>query len=282
MEAPTGILSPRVEQILQSPEITIEANSYKTRGRPIELSINGEKTEWHSVKGGVTYASDQNNKAIHSASYEILFSPATKEWLKIVPPEALLLKKSDVFTQRLKVSAEIGRTALIVAGLPQLAAQFRDVSIKIKGEEVYGFISPHIGPSLEYLLYKASGQKKPKTPPNDTKKFFEIMYDEAYHQAEFLYLKHNMWMSDPNPGNILLHVEPNDIRVVLIDFSTSEQVKDSQFSHIRKDQLSPEAHAAIVARERAKSIRKLQETFRSACNNLQISFNPSSPSAHTV
>lgn len=258
-----------VGEALKSSElqVLVEANSYRTR-RIIPLEIDDQIQDWHSVKGGLNTQPDKvrDPNKLNVVSFEVLFNPQTRSWLKIVPPEATNKKPLE---ERLRKGAGIAQTALLVAHLPQLAQQVRGLQLETENqltsskEVVYGFLSPHIGPSLEYL-YKLLGQNL--SP--EVADFFERVYSIAFHQASRLYLDYGYWVADPNLGNILLHQTPDGLAVVLIDFANKKQIMEHRFSEI-PDQLSDRRQKL-----REKILARLAGRFEKEYQRLHLFFNP--------
>lgn len=267
-----GILIPTgLEKVFHSTQSTVEANSYRTRGQPIEVTANGRKGSWHSLKGGLTRTTEHKDLQ-RSLSYEVLFNPESKEWLKMVPPIAHRLDIYGRMADRLKTSAAHERTALEIAGLPRLVDKVEDCELDVKGQETYGFISPHIGPSLEYIIYGLTGEKKPRELPEEAKGFFSQVYSIACDQAERLYLHHGIWMADPNPGNILLHEGDRGVHVVLIDFSNSDQVKENTFDHIPASRFSPDEYSRVIRSILGNRLSRLHDLFRQHCRERGVPF----------
>ena len=166
--------APDIREALRTSQSLIEANSYRTR-EVIDVAVNGRTEKWHSLKGGVTPKNKDTDSDSGNVSYEIFFNPTTNSWLKIVRPETKKSGLYERFETRLRKSAQQQRTALEVAGLPKLASQIKDTEVEINGQKVYGFTSPHIGPTLEFILYKITGHRKGRKLPTDAVDFFSYV-----------------------------------------------------------------------------------------------------------
>ena len=263
--------APDIREALRTSQSITEANSYRTR-EVVDITVNGSVGKWHSLKGGVTPHRKESSTESGNVSYEIFFNPTTNSWLKIVRPEAKKSGLYERFETRLRKSAQQQRTALEVAGLPKLASQIKDTEVEIKGQKVYGFTSPHIGPTLEFILYKITGHRKGRKLPTDAVDFFSYVYSIASDQAEKLYLDFGVWTSDPNPGNILLHQAEDGIHVVLIDFSNSEQQQDNIFSHVPKDRFEPEAYLSKIKDMLMRRVKRLHRRLEEHCNERGVPF----------
>lgn len=230
-------------------ELQVIANSYKTRAI-IDLVINGKQEAWHSLKGGILEQNKVDYKKLKGITYLVLYNPESNLWLKMVPPETVQ-KSTEGLALRLKRSVPAAKKALRIAGLPDIAEQLMNCKIIITGKTVDGFISPHIGPSVDYYLKKLL----PKGEQIDVnaKDFLSEVYRIAFNQALRLYLNHNVWVDDPNPGNILMHFDQNNIRVVLIDFANNKQTARTTF-----EKTFPERRSEQLL----KKMQQLYESFR--------------------
>jgi hypothetical protein len=151
-----------------------------------------------------------------------------------------------------------------IAGVPELAEKVEECSVNIRGKDVYGFISPHIGQSMEHYINEASTRTDNQ---DDVKKFINTVYAIAFDEALQLYEKYGYWMNDPNPGNIILHEKDNQIHVVLIDFATNHQVKIIKPENIPVDRIPPEKRANILEQKRLDHIAFLRANFVKQCKN---------------
>lgn len=271
MEIGVGIV-PESKELLD-PSLAIEcANSYGTRGRPYEIVVNGNMEIWHSLKGGKNPTKETPLDDIN-ASYEVLWSPATKRWLKLVPPEVKNnLSNYQKLQDRLSLSSTIAKRALEVAGLPHLTDSISECSVEIRGEETSGFTSAHIGPSVQYLLERFSESNPIPGQEIDTDSFSEI-YKIAFDEAAFLYLRYGYWMDDPNPGNIILRDEADGVHVVLIDFSNQAQTEMIDFG-IPADKMLPEKYKEKMDKLLFKNVIRLHDKFAKQCANYGIPFAP--------
>lgn len=253
-----------IERLSSSAFSKVDVNTYKTRGEPLQLVVSGNQGVWHSLKGGINRQVAHRATQITEVTYETLFNPQTNSWMKLVPPES----SDPALEERLRVSATIQRVALQLAGLPHLAKEVVDQQIQMLGREVYGFSSPHLGPSLQYY------QKRLATPTEAykivgwAKTFFEDIYKLAFDQAVQLYLHYGYWYNDPNPGNIVLHHGEHGVYVVLIDFANKLQKKDSQFSNI------PEYKASHRQTMRLRTVQRINDIFAQQCQGMGLSFSP--------
>lgn len=237
----------------------VEANSYRTRGEPIPITIAGSTSEWHSVKGGINPQSN-GPKNIDHTQFEILFNPKTDTWLKIVPTEM----KGERSINVLKKSVEIGKAACSVAGLPELADEITEQEVEIQGKKVYGFTSPHFGQSIQHYAKEALKRGDNK---DDIREFVGTVYDIAFQQAKRLYEEYGYWTDDPNPGNILLHEKDGQYYVLLIDFSNTQQEKTVNPDRIPAHIAPPDKIAEIVAQRHEKNIADLRHKFAKQCAN---------------
>lgn len=238
---------PELRHLRDTKIASVEVNTYKTRGEPFPVVIEGEERLWHSVKGGIGKG---KNGPVTGGSFEILYNPETDTWLKIVPPET---SNSDRLTQRLKTSVGILKVALEIAKLPELVSKIDEFdNIDIRNGQTYGFISPHFGPTVEFFMrtLKRTGQK----PTPEALKFFSDVYKISFVQAVSLFLDYECWMQDPNPGNILLVGRPNNmLQVVNTDFANSTQIR------LHRNPPGPQDHMESIKRSWAKRRRRYLE-----------------------
>lgn len=205
-------------------ERSITANSFNQRGAPLELEVNGEKDLWYSLKGGIDQSKSLLGVKKDDISYEIFLNPDKRLWLKVVPPESLTDDHNPVLENRLKLAINIGREAMNIAQLPEFADQYQELLVNIRGKDVLGFLSPHIGPTVKYCLDSAL-QSKDHEVVADAVSFLSDVYEIGYEQASYLFLEHEYWMEDPNPGNIVIHEKDNRLYVALIDFATAQPIR---------------------------------------------------------
>lgn len=264
--------APRVKEIVEKTvnPTRVEANTYGTR-EVVQLRINGEESEWHSVKGGAG-PSRNYDKPLELVRYGIFYDPKTKTWLKVLPPESIGAQQFEKAEGRLRRSALQQRMALRVSGLPELAEQIKDVEVEIDGRKVYGFTSPHIGPSLGYVLSELTGSKRPKELTPDAITLFSDIYAIAADQAEKLYLDFGIWTADPNPGNILLRFTEEGIRVVLIDFANKIQDEENLFSGLSRERYKGNGYVDKLRSLLAGKIRGLHQNFIEFSNMLGVPF----------
>lgn len=212
------------EKIAEKQSPKVEANTYKTR-RIVCVQIEGRDRFFHSVKGGFE---DEIEKKTTGAVYEILFDPITNEWLKITTP-----KTNGSESKNLDKSADIMKASLELAGFDDLADQIVKCKVKIRGKETNGFVSPHIGPSLETMIRMYRDAKRTMDPERyskfgiEAKAFFSNAYASALNHSVQLYLKHGYWTQDPNPGNILFRVneQTGELKPITIDFTGKHQTR---------------------------------------------------------
>lgn len=258
METPVSV---DLKELLGSvtSEIRVEANAYRTRS-VYQLELNGRSDEWHSVKGGLNPQKFATNPTrVDDVSYEVFFNPITKQWLKVVPPEAT---QSDLLTKRLNLACEIGKAALDVAGLGYLIPTFETMDVNLRGSKNRAFLSPHLGPSLQYFITQVGqGPRHLFTPP-EHRELFRRIFGIAFEQAKELYLKYGYWTKDPNPGNIILHPTGDSCRVVLIDFTSKHQLSDNRFEHIP----DPERRQ----KQADKLMRRLKQVFQDECRTYSV------------
>lgn len=199
-------ISPAIKD-LESAYSSVEINGYKTY-RQEALNVNGVSGTWHLMKVG------------GRSKYEVFFNPEENKWLKTtsINPDDIKARK-DI----LRRGAEIERTVLRESGLTSYAEQVEDCVIKrSNGTETYGHKTKHIGPTVEYLLKEL----KHNQIDRETSSSLSRAYIQAFNLAARLYAYHGIWMSDPNPGNIVLNFDkPNDIKVTMIDFESQDQYR---------------------------------------------------------
>ncbi|OGE26782.1 hypothetical protein A3C26_03255 [Candidatus Daviesbacteria bacterium RIFCSPHIGHO2_02_FULL_39_12] len=254
MEAPVIPPELKEELALTAQHPTVEVNGYRTRGIPLELLVEGKKGIWHSVKGGFTPEPTRPHP-IHRdfLSFEVLFNGETNEWLKVVPPESY---HTVMLIGRLRRSVGMIKSSLEIAGLPELIPTVRETRLDLRGEPTYGFISPHLGGSLEYCLNILTSGRKTKLTPSAAK-FISRIYNIAFAQAVRLYLDYGHWTADPGPGNILINTQ-NGLRVVLIDFANKEQHVINNFNGTP---FEDKREGALT-----QNIVRLFELFKQQCN----------------
>lgn len=271
-EATTGLLPPSRElgQSISSTTLT-EANTYRTKSVR-KLTVEGVEGEWHSVKGGLRADLERSRTPSEYISYGVLFNPKTQTWLKVVPPEAEGSPDQDRLENILRRSVIQQRIALQLAGLPDLATQVKEVEVEIDGKNVYGFTSPHIGPSLEYIMYETTKSWRGRVDNLDAVDFFSQAYSIAADQAEKLYLEYGIWTSDPNPGNILLRQGEKGIHVVLIDFSNRLQEHEYLYARVSKERYGSEKYIDKIKSLLMSNVRQLHRRFHQCCEKRGIPF----------
>jgi hypothetical protein len=263
----------RQPEILPTPHpySAVEVNTYRTKSVH-ELSVDGIAGQWHWVKGGINPENTDYETSGGTIRYELLFNPETNTWLKIVSPKSYGTKTEETVVKRLKKSMVQQQMALEVAGLPHLRDQVKDVEVDIDGKTVYGYVAPHIGPSLESRIFSETGRRKSMNISPELSDFISQVYSTAADQAEKLYLDFGIWFSDPNPGNILLREEPDGIHVVLIDFSNKTQERSNIFTHITPGRYSSEKYMAVIKRMLGSTVKTLHRRFEFYCNSIGIPF----------
>lgn len=247
-----GAIIERRELPPQRP-VTVEANSYKTRGEPTAITIEGVTSQWHSLKGG---KKDGETNTVQEA-YEIFYNPELNSWLKTVPPGTEFAR----WENRLKKSVPIAKAACAVADLPELAEQIKEHELSIRGQRAYGFTSPHIGQSIEHYIKQEHSQDNPE----EVLTFINTTYDLAFLQAKRLYENYGYWADDPNPGNILLHAKDDKLHIVLIDFSNKVQIKQLDTKEIPDHIAPPGQKEAVLAQRHARNIEQLRMKFEKQC-----------------
>ncbi len=240
----------------EKPTVVVEVNKFKTRGEPLSLNINGETADWHSVKGGLR-ESKRGVVQSKQGGYEILFNPQTSEWLKAIP------EGNGKAEKHLRKSVIMAKDALEVAGLPELTEQIKETSVVIRGKQHYGFISPHLGESVDH--YREASKQKGYNP-KEVEELITAVYETAYDQAVQLYAKHGHWMDDPNPGNILLHETPEgDLKVVLIDFANKIQHRSISPDKIPDKIFPGDTKITEVRRRHTENLQVLRDKFAKQC-----------------
>ncbi len=239
----------------------VNVNTYKTR-RTHQLEVNGENGIWHSVKGGV--------EAGPVGIYEILFNPDTNEWLKIVPP---LVRNKTKMENLLRKSADISRDILRLSNMHSFAHSVRDVDVSTPYAHTYGYTSPHLGPTVEFMVNQIYAI--PTEERAEAKNFISDIYCSSFRLASRAYLEKGIWISDPNPGNVLVNIDGQNVaRVTLIDFTSTPQFKDHGLLTGRgKD----EARARV-----RKNVSQLFDKFRKQAINNRISFDRQNEQVRSV
>lgn len=271
MEEISGIVSPSKE--IAPPLLDfnkIEANSYWTKSIS-EISVNGVLGQWHLVKGSAR--TPEEAAPGDQIKYEVFFDPSTNTWLKIIPPEAINDPRYGEFEGRLRKSALQQKMALLVAGLPELAGQVNEAEVEIGGKRVYGFTTPHIGPSLEHLIFSLTGKRKSKDLPPRVGGLLSDVYSIAADQAEKLYLQFGIWTTDLNPGNILLRFDENGVHVVLIDFSNKIQEFEHLFANLPTRKFSGENYVKKVKSLLLGNVHQIHERFKRYTGEHGIAFS---------
>lgn len=214
----------------------VKANSYFTR-RVHTLKLGEETGDWHSVKGGQS----ASKTARQGNQPEILFNPDAMQWLKIANSNSARNARS------ISTSASIIQASLRLGGMDDLAEQVQAHAVNIRGQQLPGFVSPHIGPSVEAMISfldharTTMPQEEFQQAKAEARRFFGHIYEIAFDQAVRLYLEHGYWTGDPNPGNIVFNTDGEDsaIRVAMIDFGTKTQIRESgYFSYVKQLHLS--------------------------------------------
>lgn len=248
------------------------ANGYRFRETK-KLLVDTKISDWESVKGGYLPNNGEQKHPTKNVSYEVLFNRENAQWLKIAPAENGIIRPEQTQHARLRNSVSIARTALEIADLPHLADEVRECLVTSKDGTHYGFLSPHIGPSIEFITntLRADYHKAPE----DFSPFFTKVYDAAFHQAATLFLDHGQWQADPNKGNILLHKAEEEVayHVVLIDFSNDKQRVNLHYKSIPQD-TSDEMYQTRVKQFYDKRFSELQQMYY---RELQLLHVPTPP-----
>ncbi len=260
MEIP---LNPEMGELYGTHFDSVEANIFRSKRPPVDVEIDGKKSTWYLVKGGLNTDQDKKVDPNGLISYEVYYDPINKSWLKCVSARE---PRHEKMANRLKLSTQIARQALCVSDLPEMAQQLQDhPAVTFPEGTVFGFTSPHIGPSLEYCL-KIARAKFPDALPPQIAEFLADAYNIAYNQAARLYLDHEFWMYDPNPGNILLHMGERGAHVVLIDFSNSTQMRH----HYVAGEPGPE----LIEKKKLRALHDLHQRYQKQADIHQIPFFP--------
>lgn len=271
VELKTGAIPVLEREELFAPPMRIEqANSYRTRGEPLQLVVNGAPGEWHSMKGGFHPGAEQQNKAhLRNAAFEVFYNPDTQQWLKTAAPEKNLSRPEQTIHATLRTSAEVARLALEIADLPDLADQIKHCVVDAGSQTSYGFVSPHIGPTLEFLIrtLRADYQRKATDFPD----FFSNVYTDAFDQAVLLYLNHGYMHADPNPGNIALHRSDagDTYHVVLIDFANNRLKAPLHYKSVPQD-TSTDRYQSRVTRFFQDRIAELRDSYARETDKLHM------------
>lgn len=226
----------------------------------MEVDIDGQVSRWHSLKGGINPLKTLTEVRKDDITYETFYNSQSHEWLKIVPPESTTNDYNPKLEVRLSRGVEIAKAALVEAGLTDLVDRLKLTLVKVRGKNVVGFVSPHIGPSIQFF-YRQFQDQGIHPIPGEAAAFFSQVYTTAHEQAVHLYLNHEYWTADPNPGNVLVHQDPSgDIRVVIIDFTSRDQIRP--FKYI--------PYPLTQEKKKRADLQLLRDKFRRQCQRLEI------------
>lgn len=273
-EGQEGVQVPQETEQIIATASEVTANSYTTR-RIKTVNVGGVSGQWHLLKGGMRQDGDitpSPEKPEKDIKYEILYNPETNTWLKTLPFEGMGLTRFDAVTDRLKRSFVHQKRALEVAGLTDLSEQAQEVEVEADGKTVYGFTMPHIGPSLEHIIYHLKGNRNAKEDlPPEALELIKNVYPIAADMAEKLYLEHGTWTSDPNPGNVLLRRdEKGGVHVVLIDFATNMQDQEYLLDNTPQGTYSDQGYQDRLRGLLANRVRALHQGFIGALGNYKL------------
>ncbi len=271
----TGIAPPTSREALtRSPgSQEVLANTYPTL-EVRRLSVDGLEGEWHFVKGRrIEPPGAKSRVQVQSLRYGVFFDPVKRIWLKVVHPDSLGTTQYQVYEERLRRSAEHQRISLEVAGLPDLARQIKDSEVEIDGRVVYGFTSPHIGPSLEHFISVATQKRRSSELPPECAELLSSIYSIAGGTAERLLLREGVFTGDPNPGNILLHFDENGFHTVLIDFANKVQTEDHLLPGIPRDRYPGTRYISKLHTTLFGKVRNLHQGFIAFAGELGLTFN---------
>lgn len=124
------------------------------------------------------------------------------------------------------------RIGLVESGFNEHAIAARGCTVeRSDGSFTVGHKTKHIGPTVEYICKELKG----KSIDDDTRKSLEGVVIKGFNLAVRLYILHDIWMEDPNPGNIVLNFDDvKDIKIALIDFESMHQYKGVEEDSYRK------------------------------------------------
>lgn len=194
----------------------VEVNGYHTLREDL-MTVNSTKRTWHLMKGG------------GKTKFEVYFLPDTNEWLKTMDPE---VENIDKRITMLKDGIDNVRTGLVESGLNEYAIAAKGCTVeRSDGSFTVGHKTKHLGTTVEYIYKGLKG----KSIDDDTRKSLERVIIKGFNLAARLYILHDIWMEDPNPGNIVLNFDDmNDIKIALIDFESMHQYKAVEEDSYRK------------------------------------------------
>ncbi len=266
------------ELLLRQLPDKVNANMFRTKRKvQAEHSELTEANNWHLVKGGLNSSKSESVNP-PSAALAILFNPVTLEWIKALPPNVPLQKDQD---KRIKNEVMIIRASLEISGLSKLQNHVKELeNLFLDGHPVFGFLTPHFGPSLDALLYQVDNGSYNVTEKQLTAEISGYIYNQAFEHACQLCLKYGFWVQDPNPGNVIISYENgmfND--ALLIDFASGRQIaptfvgqkyqepeaRKARFVRLFKEELCP-----LFNREATKhSIPLIDSSNQTLCNYVE-------------
>ncbi len=194
----------------------VGVNGYETL-RKDRMIVNGTEGVWHLMKGG------------GKIKFEVFLNPDTNKWLKTMDPE---VENVDKRITMLRQGIDNVRTGLVESGLNEHAMAAKGCTVeRSDGSFMVGHKTKHIGPTVEYICKGLKG----KSIDDNTRKFLEGVVIKGFNLAARLYILHDIWMEDPNPGNIVLNFDDmNHIKIALIDFESMHQYKVVEEDSYRK------------------------------------------------
>lgn len=194
----------------------VGANGYETLRKDIMI-VNNIKGVWHLMKGG------------GKTKFEVFINPDTKEWLKTMDPE---VENIDKRITMLRQGIDMLRTGLVESGLNEYAIAAKGCTVeRSDGSFTVGHKTKHIGSTVEYISEGLEGKSK----DDNMGKFLEAAVIQGFNLAARLYILHDIWMEDPNPGNIVLNFDDiNGIKIALIDFESMNQYRGVEEDLYRK------------------------------------------------
>jgi len=185
---------------------TVSCNGYQAT-RSQEVMINGQPFRLFKMKG-------ETGRGL----FLVLYDPAHQEWYKVAGTPGLV---KSIDYEKLGVSK-----SLELNELQALANQVQILEVLVTDTALPALRSPHLGPTVEFLNKENRGDR-------NFQLWLYSIYQFAFEHALELFRRFDIWVEDPNPGNIILHPETacDQGCVVLIDFASKTRRKNLNTSN---------------------------------------------------